>query len=66
MRSAVDALLFVIENPALEKAYREFKNYYASRGMPEQAEAVDTLMRHRFNGTVNNDVHPVPQRPAGG
>jgi hypothetical protein len=59
MRNALDVLLDLLENPLLEKNYRELKKYYDATGAAAEAQAVQHLINTRFGDDEDNDVHPV-------
>jgi hypothetical protein len=61
-RSAIDVLFSLIENPELEKGYRELKNYYELAGMKPEADALAHLISRRFHPDERTDhLHSVQE-----
>lgn len=48
MIDVVDSILRIIENPLIEKGYRDLKKYYESVNMANEAAAIGDLIAKRF------------------
>ena len=57
MTNAIKTLVSLLENPFIEKPYRELIKYYNETGMAHEAKAISELIETRFhadNPSVNN------------
>jgi hypothetical protein len=45
----------LLDNPQVPEPYRNFRDFFISRGMKNEAEAIDHLIKERFGHA--NDTH---------
>ena len=45
----INCLLLLLENPRNKKAYKDLKKYYYSEGRVKEAEAIEYLIRKKFD-----------------
>ncbi len=45
----INCLLLLLENPRNKKAYKDLKKCYYSEGKVKEAEAIEHLIRKKFN-----------------
>jgi hypothetical protein len=48
------SLLFILENPFAEKGYEDLKSHYLAMGMEKEAEAMELILREKFNADSTN------------
>jgi hypothetical protein len=52
--NCIRALILILESPSAERGYEELKKFYYSKNMIKEHEAVDFLIREKFNGHSAN------------
>lgn len=56
----METLVEIVEAPSAERAYHDLKKHYVNNEMTEEAQAVDFLIKQKFN--VNNSNTDKEQR----
>ena len=59
----MESLLCLIENPFGKKGYCDLKKCYYELGNTEIADAIDYLIKKRFENE-SDDLHSNPQQPS--
>ena len=50
------ALAFILENPFVEKGYRDLYKYYQNENMVHEASCIDELIKEKFHaGSSSNN-----------
>jgi hypothetical protein len=55
-KKVIEALLFLLEKPWIEKVYTDLAQIYASLGMTNESEAFELIISERFDGN-NTDFN---------
>ncbi len=53
---SIFALVSILENPKIEKGYRELKKYYESNNLKYESECIDFLINEKFKNDNNANI----------
>lgn len=54
MKEYILAFTSILENPFIEKGYRELKKCYEKNGQIEEMQAIEFLLKERFRNDVED------------
>lgn len=53
---SISALISILENPLVEKGYKELKRYYEANNLNYESECIEYLINKKFKNAHNSNT----------